>query len=71
MLHPTLWMSVKRSTGLCLLFKRELLHTIGLLDEQFGLGTMKRMIIVTVLVYMFMNSKDVEIHLFITVGVLA
>ncbi|TBL81741.1 glycosyltransferase family 2 protein [Paenibacillus thalictri] len=35
---PGKWLNVPRLIGFCFLFKRELLHRIGLLDEQFSPG---------------------------------
>lgn len=35
---PMKWMETGRLVGLCFLFKRELMHAIGLLDERFSPG---------------------------------
>ncbi|GGF60023.1 glycosyl transferase [Paenibacillus albidus] len=36
--NPAKWQETKRLVGLCFLFKRELLDTVGLLDERFSPG---------------------------------
>ncbi|HEY2492460.1 MAG TPA: glycosyltransferase family 2 protein [Paenibacillus sp.] len=37
-LDPSRWLEVQRITGLCFLFKREVLNRVGLLDEAFSPG---------------------------------
>ena len=36
--HAGQWLETDRLVGFCLLFRRELVHKIGLLDERFGVG---------------------------------
>ncbi|UUZ84320.1 glycosyltransferase family 2 protein [Paenibacillus sp. P26] len=63
--NPALWVPINRVIGLCLLFKREVMNKIGLLDERFTPGHYEDddfSYRATLAGYQLMLAGDVTIH---------